>query len=201
MWPRGSPPSPPRISRRSNSSSIRNAFSATAISPGRMTARADAILEFANDPRIDAIWWARGGYGTNRIAERVLAKLTPRRQSQDLARLQRCRLPAGRSLQGRCPARRPWPGGDGHLPRGRRGRHRPRARLPHRARCRKRWSRMSSSDARAPRRLQPHHPQPSDRHRLMPDLTDHVLMVEEVGEHHYRIDRALLPCAARAARS
>jgi muramoyltetrapeptide carboxypeptidase len=37
--------------------------------------RADAFLEVANDPSIDAVWFARGGYGSCRIAEEVLAGL------------------------------------------------------------------------------------------------------------------------------
>ena len=37
--------------------------------------RASALLEFANDDGFDAIWFARGGYGSFRIAEDVLAKL------------------------------------------------------------------------------------------------------------------------------
>ena len=43
---------------------------------GPDAARADAFVEMANDPSIDAIWFARGGYGANRIAEDVLARLT-----------------------------------------------------------------------------------------------------------------------------
>jgi muramoyltetrapeptide carboxypeptidase len=39
--------------------------------------RADAFVEAANDPGFDAIWFARGGYGSNRIAEEVLARLGP----------------------------------------------------------------------------------------------------------------------------
>jgi muramoyltetrapeptide carboxypeptidase len=39
--------------------------------------RADAFLEFANDPAIDAIWFARGGYGSNRILEAVMPRLGP----------------------------------------------------------------------------------------------------------------------------
>src|SRR3954465_5758107 len=39
--------------------------------------RADALVETANDPAFDAIWFARGGYGSNRIAEEVLARLGP----------------------------------------------------------------------------------------------------------------------------
>jgi muramoyltetrapeptide carboxypeptidase len=38
-------------------------------------ARADALVEVGNDPAFDAIWFARGGYGSNRIAEAVLGRL------------------------------------------------------------------------------------------------------------------------------
>lgn len=38
-------------------------------------ARAHGFLEFANDPSFDAIWIARGGYGACRMAEAVLAGL------------------------------------------------------------------------------------------------------------------------------
>jgi muramoyltetrapeptide carboxypeptidase len=37
--------------------------------------RADGFLEAANDPGVDALWFARGGYGSCRIAEEVLARL------------------------------------------------------------------------------------------------------------------------------
>ena len=39
--------------------------------------RAAAFLEFANDPAFDAIWLARGGYGSNRILEEVMPRLGP----------------------------------------------------------------------------------------------------------------------------
>jgi len=39
--------------------------------------RADAFVEMANDPGFDAIWFARGGYGSCRIADAVLARLGP----------------------------------------------------------------------------------------------------------------------------
>jgi muramoyltetrapeptide carboxypeptidase len=38
--------------------------------------RAAALVEVANDPSIDAVWFARGGYGAGRLIERVLPKLT-----------------------------------------------------------------------------------------------------------------------------
>lgn len=37
--------------------------------------RRAAFLEYANDPGIDAIWFGRGGYGTCRIADHVLPRL------------------------------------------------------------------------------------------------------------------------------
>ncbi len=40
-------------------------------------ARANAFLDFANDPEIDAVWIARGGYGACRIVTRVLDRLAP----------------------------------------------------------------------------------------------------------------------------
>ncbi|HEY0411576.1 MAG TPA: LD-carboxypeptidase [Allosphingosinicella sp.] len=39
--------------------------------------RADVLVEAANDPAVDSIWFARGGYGSCRIAEEVLARLGP----------------------------------------------------------------------------------------------------------------------------
>ena len=43
---------------------------------GDDASRAAAFVEYANDPRFDAIWFARGGYGSCRIAEAVLPRLT-----------------------------------------------------------------------------------------------------------------------------
>jgi len=37
--------------------------------------RLSAFLECANDPAFDAVWFARGGYGSNRIAEAAIAGL------------------------------------------------------------------------------------------------------------------------------
>ncbi|WP_422396732.1 LD-carboxypeptidase [Sphingomonas ginsenosidivorax] len=39
-------------------------------------ARAAAFLEYANDPAFDAIWFLRGGYGANRILAMVMPHLT-----------------------------------------------------------------------------------------------------------------------------
>jgi muramoyltetrapeptide carboxypeptidase len=44
---------------------------------GNDAARAKAFIDIANDESFDTLWFARGGYGSNRIAEAVLAGLKP----------------------------------------------------------------------------------------------------------------------------
>lgn len=44
---------------------------------GPDAARAAALIEVANDPTIDAIWFARGGYGSNRLLAQVIDALGP----------------------------------------------------------------------------------------------------------------------------
>ncbi|MEE4208662.1 MAG: LD-carboxypeptidase [Parvularcula sp.] len=44
--------------------------------------RADGLLALASDPSIDAIWFARGGYGSCRILPRVLSALGPEAQGK-----------------------------------------------------------------------------------------------------------------------
>ena len=48
--------------------------------------RAAAFVEYANDPAFDAVWFARGGYGSCRIAEEAIAA-DPGRARQELSRL------------------------------------------------------------------------------------------------------------------
>ncbi len=38
--------------------------------------RADAFVEVANNPAFDALWYARGGYGSGRLIETVLPRLS-----------------------------------------------------------------------------------------------------------------------------
>lgn len=38
--------------------------------------REDALVEVANDPAFDVVWFGRGGYGANRIAERAIARMS-----------------------------------------------------------------------------------------------------------------------------
>ena len=37
--------------------------------------RIDALVELANDPKLDAVWFARGGYGACRVAEFAIPHL------------------------------------------------------------------------------------------------------------------------------
>ncbi|MBV9063657.1 MAG: LD-carboxypeptidase [Alphaproteobacteria bacterium] len=42
---------------------------------GEDSMRSYAFVEVANNPSVDALWWARGGYGANRIVGNVLPRL------------------------------------------------------------------------------------------------------------------------------
>lgn len=41
---------------------------------GSDAVRTDALVELANDPDIDAVWFARGGYGAGRVAEAAIKR-------------------------------------------------------------------------------------------------------------------------------
>lgn len=43
---------------------------------GSDATRCDAFVEVANDPSVDAVWFARGGYGSCRLIEHALPKLS-----------------------------------------------------------------------------------------------------------------------------
>jgi muramoyltetrapeptide carboxypeptidase len=156
---------------------------------GPDAARADAFVELANDPSIDAIWFARGGYGANRMAEDALARLkSPAGDKRYLGYSDGGFLLAGLYARGiGHVAHGPMPsdlkrtGGGAAVLRG----------LD--------WL-MTGSAPASGADVSP----PVKRAAfnltvlsqllgtsLQPDLTDHVLMVEEVGEYMYRIDRSL----------
>ena len=52
-------------------------FAADGHFAGNDAARLSAFLEIANDPEVDAVWFAMGGYGSNRIVGDALAGLEP----------------------------------------------------------------------------------------------------------------------------
>lgn len=175
---------------------------------GPDTARADAFVELANDPSIDAIWFARGGYGANRMAEAALARLKSAAGDKRylgysdggflLAGLYARGI--GQVAHGPMPSDLKRAGGDAAVLRGLdwllTGRADPQAAL------------ATNSVNIAP-------PLTGTRHKqaafnltvlsqllgtsLQPDLTDHILMVEEVGEYMYRIDRSLFHVTGNAA--
>jgi muramoyltetrapeptide carboxypeptidase len=146
-----------------------------------------AFLEVAEDPGVDAIWFARGGYGACRIAEQVVARLSPQALQKPFLGYS----DAGFLLAGlyRAGARRvahgPMPidivrtGGEAAVTRALRF--------------------LAERDVTA---LEPSADVGSAAFNLTvlshllgtslePDLSGHVLMIEDVSEQHYRIDRAL----------
>ncbi len=164
---------------------------------GDDAARAAAFLEVANDESLDALWFARGGYGSCRLAERVLAGLTDGARRKlylgysDAGALLAPLYQAGfrRLAHGPMPADINRPGGDAAVARAL-------AFLVDRA-----------ADALEPS-VSPATPTAAFNitvlshlvgTALQPDLAGHVLMLEEVAEAMYRIDRALFQITGNAA--
>ena len=153
---------------------------------GDDTARGDAFIAVANDPHFDAVWIGRGGYGSCRIAEAVIEQLaTPARDKlymgySDAGNLLAALYRNGcRVAHGPMPADILRPGGEAAVARG-----------------------LAYLIERAPSALEPHVAAGAKAAAfnltilsqmlgtpIEPDLTDHVLMLEEECEHMYRIDR------------
>jgi muramoyltetrapeptide carboxypeptidase len=147
--------------------------------------RLAALLECANDPAFDAVWFARGGYGSNRIAEAALEHFDHAAQDKLflgysdggylLAGLYRARI--GHPVHAPMPADIRRQGGE--------------------AAVRLSLAYLGGDQAGLEPSL--------DRRptvafnlmtlamlcgtRLMPGLAGHVVMVEEVSEHLYAVDR------------
>jgi muramoyltetrapeptide carboxypeptidase len=152
-------------------------------------ARTSAFLEFANDPRFDALWIARGGYGSNRIAAQVLAGLAPAAKRKtylgysDIGFLHAGLYKAGFAgvVHGPLPADILREGGEAAVTRGLRF-------LVERAADTLEPSLSSDTPAAAFNLTILSHIIGTP---LQPDLAGHVLMLEDVSEELYRIDRAL----------
>lgn len=164
---------------------------------GEDSVRAAAFVEVANDPAFDALWFARGGYGSCRIAEDVLARLEPAaREKAYLGYSDAGYMLAGLYAAGFAElAHGPMPqdvkreGGDEAIRRA------------------LEWLTRRATSSLEPNLVQ------GERHAafnltvfsqllgtpLQPDLTDHVLMIEEVSEHTYRTDRAMFHVTSNAA--
>ena len=156
--------------------------------------RASAFVEFANDPRLDAIWFARGGYGSCRIAEAILPRLT------DEARKKRY---LGYSDAGSLLAML-YKAGFPHVA------HGPMAsdgvRNDATAWRALDWLKTGASSSWEPTLHED--PRPAVAFNLSildalvgtylePDLTGHVLMLEDVSEPLYRIDRMMFHLTAQ----
>lgn len=150
--------------------------------------RCAAFVGVANDPSFDAVWFVRGGYGACRIAQDAVAALTSAAADKiymgysDAGNLLGALYGAkiGRVCHGPMPADIRRDGGEAAVLRA------------------LNWMLHSS-----PQSLEPH-VQSGTKYAafnlmtlamivgtpLMPDLKDHVLMVEEVSEYLYGYDRA-----------
>lgn len=156
---------------------------------GPDAARAAAFVDCANDPGFDALWFARGGYGSNRAVADVLPRLTDAAKAKtylgysDAGFLLGALYAAGIGTvaHGPMPGDIARDGGDAAVLRS------------------LRWL-----AARDPASVEASvgDGAPAAAFNLtilshllgtpwVPDLTGHVLMLEEVGEYMYRIDRAL----------
>jgi muramoyltetrapeptide carboxypeptidase len=152
--------------------------------------RARAFLEYANDQTLDAVWFARGGYGSGRIATRVLPGLAEVAHRKiylgysDAAALLGAMYSAGfRTLfHGPMPADFSRKGGESAVVRS-----------------------LSFLVERDLRGLEPSVTRDGATAafnitilghllgtRFEPDLSGHTLMLEEISEHMYRIDRGFM---------
>ncbi|RZJ02599.1 MAG: LD-carboxypeptidase [Brevundimonas sp.] len=152
--------------------------------------RAAAFLEVANDERFDALWFANGGYGAGRLTELVVPRLTEAARRKTYLGYS----DAG-SLLGALYA-----SGFQHVAHGPMPRDLTRENGATAVRRALTWL-----VERSPESLEPSI-SPGDRtaafnivilsHLLgtpwLPDLSGHILMLEDVSEHMYRIDRCLL---------
>lgn len=155
--------------------------------------RLTGLLDCANDPAFDAVWFAKGGYGSNRIAEAAIARMNTAARAKTYVGFSDCgyllaalyRHGIGQSVHGSMPV-----------------------------------SAMSETGREAVRRvlnwfqgdtsgLEPSldGATPAAAFNLitlamlsgtplMPDLSGHVVMVEEVSEHLYAIDRLFFHLAS-----
>lgn len=159
--------------------------------------RLTALLECANDPAFDVVWFAKGGYGSNRIAEAAVARMNQAARTKTyigfsdcgylLAALYKARI--GQSVHGHMPVSARSDGGKEAIRRV------------------LRWLEGDTSGVEPS--LDGVTPAAAfnlitlamlSGTQLMPDLTGHVVMVEEVAEHLYAIDRMFFHLAGTLPR-
>ncbi len=157
---------------------------------GSDSERLNAFVELANDPSLDAIWFARGGYGSCRMAIDALPRLTDAAKAKRylgysdagflLAGLYRAGI--GTIAHGPMPADINRDGGTSAVNRALAWLTSPveRAVVPQVAFNLTVFSQLLGTP-------------------LQPDLTGHVLMLEEVSEYIYRIDRSFFHITSNPA--
>jgi muramoyltetrapeptide carboxypeptidase len=165
-----------------------NSFLKSGHFAGDDAARAEVFVEFANDPRIHAVWFARGGYGSCRVAEAIIPRLN------GVARGKRYLgySDAGSLMAGLYRA------GFEHLA------HGPMASdaVRHDAAAHGALAWLTRGDTSLLEPSLATDPRPAVAFNLTvldqllgtplePDLTGHVLMLEDVSEAAYRIDRMM----------
>ena len=144
-------------------------------------ARIDALVDVANDPGMDAVWFARGGYGACRVAEAAMDRFTSVAGDKLymgysdagylLAGLTARGI--GRVAHGPMPSDLKRDGGDAAVIRAVDWFLNP---ISLKAKSAAFNLTVLSQLLGTP---------------LQPDLTDHILMIEDVAEYMYRLDRSL----------
>ncbi|MGH7006261.1 MAG: LD-carboxypeptidase [Alphaproteobacteria bacterium] len=160
-------------------------------------ARTAAFIEFANDASFDALWFARGGYGSGRIVEAALPKLNDAaRRKTYLGYSDAGALLSGLYAKGfHGLAHGPMPADIARVG-GTAAVGRALAYLADRAAETLEPSIVPGGKAVAFNLMTFSQLIGTP---LQPDLTGHVLMLEEVAEHMYRIDRSLFHITSNPA--
>lgn len=159
--------------------------------------RLTALLECANDPAFDAVWFARGGYGSNRIAEAAVARMNASAKEKSYVGFSDCgyllaalyRAGIGQCAHGSMPVSARSDGGKEAVRRV------------------LRW--FAGDNSGLEPSLDGVTPTAAfnlitlamlARTPIMPDLSGHIVMVEEVSEHLYSIDRMFFALAGSLPR-
>lgn len=161
-------------------------FEAAGHFAGSEEARLAALLECADDPASDAVWFAKGGYGSNHIAAGAVARVGAAARNKVfmgysdtgylLAGLYRAGI--GRPVHGPMPVDIRKEGGE--------------------AAIRRALAYMAGAGEDGVEASVDKYPSVAFNlttlailtgTELMPDLSGHVVMVEEVAEHLYAVDR------------
>jgi muramoyltetrapeptide carboxypeptidase len=167
-------------------------FMVTGHFAGPDAVRAETFLRYANDPAYDALWFGRGGYGSNRILEAVMPHLGPAARTKTYMGFSDMGFLLGALYARRIghPVHGPMASNVSEASGG--------TQIGHALG----W--LVNRDRKA---LDPSlDGRPAAAFNLtilasmlgtpwVPDLTDHILYIEEVGESYYRIDRLLFQMA------